>query len=848
MKKSILVFVAILLVTSSFAQNVGIGTASPVTKLDVVGDIALREGTAIASAVTLVVTLSATAPENSFYRVTGTTNSTLNNIANAVDGQIITLVNATTAQTITISNNNTNATGDIITGTGASIVIPTGASFTLQYSATSNRWYVTSQNRTLDKDFWKMTGNGSTTPSIAAIGSAVTAGSNFLGTTDAKDLVIATNNGANTLERMRVTSGGNVGFNTITPTSTSLLTINPTTSGVPSGVDMTMSGATSTAYGINIASANVKANGILTTNSSNATTDNLFGVGGVLSSTKIVSGYLGYRTIGANQSSYGLYGVNGTTSSYSPNTNTWALFAQGRAVISSENAPTSPIGTDLEVRNTSTGASAPATVSLRQTTSLPTTNNVLSNLNFGDDYTTQAQARIQASRDAAAGSATDCPTAISFSTTPDGTSTLTEGMRLNNVGQLYIGSGSTSSYASSYPRIHITSNTNQSDGIYHVSSASSSYGFYTNQTGTGPYGFYANQSSAATSAYGAYISQAGSGSTGTYVTQPSTATNSYGVYTSLAGNGSIGLYSVASGNKGTGYVNGAYISATGTSDPSLGIYGISAGPGATGVASVGILGSETNTSVGTTTGQYCAVAGIAGGSIITSGRVGVFGGVAAINSSSVNQVGVVGVASQGSSIQNGVGGGYFSLLNSSLVLQTDVWLAARSGSTNYGILSGATKSTTINDPYDDTKRRIMYCTEAPEVLFEDHGFGQLINGKIHIDLDPIYISSVTINSQHPLRVFVQLEDDCKGVFITNKTPTGFDVVELQSGDSNAKFSYRVVANRSDEILNGEVISEYANNRYPSILKTIGVKQGANQPALGTKNPIKEKITDKISKL
>ncbi len=216
MKKTIL-FIAILQSTIIFAQNVGIGTASPVTKLDIVGDIALREGTAIASAATLAVTLSATAPENSFYRVTGTTNSTLNNIANAVDGQIITLVNATTAQTITVSNNNTNATGDIITGTGASIVIPTGASFTLQYSATSNRWYVTSQNRTLDKDFWKTTGNSGTTPSSAAIGSAVTAGSNFLGTTDAKDLVIATSNGTNTLERMRVTSTGNVGIGTLAP-------------------------------------------------------------------------------------------------------------------------------------------------------------------------------------------------------------------------------------------------------------------------------------------------------------------------------------------------------------------------------------------------------------------------------------------------------------------------------------------------------------------------------------------------------------------------------------------------------------------------------------------------------
>ena len=61
--------------------------------------------------------------------------------------------------------------------------------------------------------FWKLTGNSATTPSSSAIGTA--ANNNFIGTTDAKDFVVASNG----LERMRVASGGNVGINTITPLS-----------------------------------------------------------------------------------------------------------------------------------------------------------------------------------------------------------------------------------------------------------------------------------------------------------------------------------------------------------------------------------------------------------------------------------------------------------------------------------------------------------------------------------------------------------------------------------------------------------------------------------------------------
>ncbi|HMW75572.1 MAG TPA: hypothetical protein PKD40_07930, partial [Saprospiraceae bacterium] len=139
--------------------NVGIGNNNPVTRLDVAGDLALREGTAInvsGANPTVPISLHATNAENSFYRITGSPTGTmaLNTIANGVDGQIITLVNATTIK-LKISKN--DVAGGILTSGGAATLIAPNGSVTLQYSTSAARWYVTNAAGATITDWTKAT-------------------------------------------------------------------------------------------------------------------------------------------------------------------------------------------------------------------------------------------------------------------------------------------------------------------------------------------------------------------------------------------------------------------------------------------------------------------------------------------------------------------------------------------------------------------------------------------------------------------------------------------------------------------------------------------------------------------
>ena len=149
--------------------------------------------------------------------------------------------------------------------------------------------------------------------------------------------------------------------------------------------------------------------------------------------------------------------------------------------------------------------------------------------------------------------------------------------------------------------------------------------------------------------------------------------------------------------------------------------------------------------------------------------------------------------------------------------------AVGSGTTYYDIYGSGVVGLSINKPNGKTVS--MFCPSSPEILSSDYGSGQLNSGFCHIELDPVFSNIIYSDNSNPIKVFIQLEGDCLGVYVTNKTSNGFDVKELQGGKSNVPFSWSVVANRADSYdTSGNIISKHQGLRFPAAPIVSSVKE------------------------
>jgi len=121
------------------------------------------------------------------------------------------------------------------------------------------------------------------------------------------------------------------------------------------------------------------------------------------------------------------------------------------------------------------------------------------------------------------------------------------------------------------------------------------------------------------------------------------------------------------------------------------------------------------------------------------------------------------------------------------------YLGAVVSGTNYKVIGSGTVSCVM--PTRDGSK-ILFAPECPEPYFEDIGRGRLSNGNARVELDALFLDCIKTDDAHPLNVFIQLNGDCRGVYV-EADRTGFDVHELGGGTSNASFTYRVVAIRKD---------------------------------------------------
>lgn len=88
-----------------------------------------------------------------------------------------------------------------------------------------------------------------------------------------------------------------------------------------------------------------------------------------------------------------------------------------------------------------------------------------------------------------------------------------------------------------------------------------------------------------------------------------------------------------------------------------------------------------------------------------------------------------------------------------------------------------------------------YSAQQTMQTVEDLGEAQLIQGQAFVRLDPAFAS--LLNPRSTYLVFLTAQGDCRGLFVAQKTLSGFAVQEMDGGHSSIAFDYRIVGKPVD---------------------------------------------------
>jgi hypothetical protein len=287
-------------------------------------------------------------------------------------------------------------------------------------------------------------------------------------------------------------------------------------------------------------------------------------------------------------------------------------------------------------------------------------------------------------------------------------------------------------------------------------------------TGNAP-GVYGTTSSP--TGYGVY----GTGAYGVYGANTSTTSLGYGVYgMSLIGDGVYGTSSAG---------DGVY----GNSTDFDGVYGSGAVAGVVGAGTFyGVLGQGSGVS---TTGESL---GIAAGVWGDTGGAGYFG-VAATTDSNIALL----------AANNDSSGDYPTMEVENYTTQTHNPVFQTSSPNTYSGSRHCTIDTSANltctgvvagvIQAGDGKQTAVYAMQSAENWLEDAGSGQLSNGSARIEFDPGF--GQTVNAGVEYHVFLTPNGDSRGLYVSHKTATSFEVHEQGGGASSIAFDYRIMAKR-----------------------------------------------------
>jgi hypothetical protein len=359
--------------------------------------------------------------------------------------------------------------------------------------------------------------------------------------------------------------------------------------------------------------------------------------------------------------------------------------------------------------------------------------------------------------------------------------------------------------------------------------ATGNYALYSNTAGSnntasGFEALYSNTTGISNTASGDYALYSNTGDQNTATGFTALFNNSSGIGNTAFGYGSAGTADgtniTGSGNTAMGF-DAEFSTGSLTNATAIGAYAEVGESNALVLGSidgVGLGTASVNVGIGTTTPSYAldvetpslafpvtAVYGAAAGASVTGSgtTAGVWGDTGGLAGDSAGVAGTADDNNAGLFVNNSgsdttISGATLAITNFSGTSGALTFQSGLAGGPMCTIDTSADLACTGTVSEDasvdsDTRKVALYSMQSPENWFEDAGSGQLSNGSTRIALDPTFAQ--TVNAGVEYHVFLTPNGDSKGLYVSQKTATSFEVHEQGGGTSSIAFDYRIMAKR-----------------------------------------------------
>ncbi len=250
----------------------------------------------------------------------------------------------------------------------------------------------------------------------------------------------------------------------------------------------------------------------------------------------------------------------------------------------------------------------------------------------------------------------------------------------------------------------------------------------------------------------------------------STGSSTWGVYgTGANADGVHGVTSSTNGNSGTSGIS------TGTSGSAHGVYGRSSnGQGVYGTSS-----SNNGVEGHSTASGGSGVAGIQTGTASGSGD-----GVYSESADKTNFYEALEAKADSSNTY--IFEGFNASTNGLCTIDYNATLACTGGTVVKNVRTRHTNA--------DGQHVLAYAAESATATIEDVGTARMVRGVANVTIDPAFASVMDHKWYY---VFLTPLGDTRGLYVSEKTPSAFQVRESEGGRSRLEFDYRIVGHPLD---------------------------------------------------